>query len=84
MEPCSLRLSGALACVEHIVAAQVARVVLGVAEPKTFVQCEGVRRLQEAGVQVVHLAGLERLCLLPNRHLDEVRRLLDEMPGAEM
>ena len=69
MEPCSTRVSGNVPCVQTCLRAGVARVVIGAMEPKTFVVCEGVRRLQDAGVDVRLLEGLERDCLAPNAHL---------------
>ncbi|TMW56280.1 hypothetical protein Poli38472_008928 [Pythium oligandrum] len=72
MEPCSKRLSGNTPCVQSCLRAQVSRVVVGVMEPKNFVECEGVRLLQEAGVQVELLKGLEEECLAPNQHLNLV------------
>ncbi|KAF0682942.1 Aste57867_24955 [Aphanomyces stellatus] len=70
MEPCSVRLSGNKPCVESCIQGQVARVIVGVMEPAKFVQCEGVRLLQEKGIQVDLLHGLEAECLAPNKHLD--------------
>ncbi|GAB9466184.1 Cytidine deaminase-like protein [Globisporangium polare] len=72
MEPCSTRVSGNVACVQSCLRAKVGRVVVGVMEPKNFVVCEGVRLLQDAGVQVALLQGLEDECLAPNRHLNLV------------
>lgn len=72
MEPCSVRVSGNTPCVQSCLRARVARVVVGVMEPKNFVVCEGVRLLHEGGVQVELLQGLEQECLAPNRHLNLV------------
>jgi pyrimidine deaminase RibD-like protein len=69
MEPCSTRMSGNVPCVQSCLRAGVARVVIGVMEPKTFVVCEGVRLLKDAGVDVKLLEGLEADCLAPNAHL---------------
>uniref|UniRef100_A0AAV1TX54 CMP/dCMP-type deaminase domain-containing protein n=1 Tax=Peronospora matthiolae TaxID=2874970 RepID=A0AAV1TX54_9STRA len=69
MEPCSTRVSGNVPCVQTCLRAGVARVVIGVMEPKTFVICEGVRLLKDAGVDVLLLQGLELDCLAPNAHL---------------
>ena len=40
-------------------------------EPANFVQCEGVKVLQEAGVEVicVEAPGLLEECLAPNNHI---------------
>jgi pyrimidine deaminase RibD-like protein len=70
MEPCSTRLSGNTPCVHSCLRARVERVVVGVMEPTNFVVCEGVRLLQDGGVHVDLLQGLEQECLAPNRHLD--------------
>ncbi|KAJ0403557.1 hypothetical protein P43SY_009005 [Pythium insidiosum] len=72
MEPCSVRLSGNTPCVQSCLRASVRRVVVGVMEPKNFVECEGVQLLRAAGVEVELLRGLEDECLAPNRHLDLV------------
>ncbi|KAJ2777621.1 hypothetical protein H4R18_005059 [Coemansia javaensis] len=69
MEPCSHRLSGSAPCAAGIAAAGIALVVIGVKEPATFSNCQGVARLLEAGVDVVHLQILEERCLRPNIHL---------------
>jgi len=61
MEPCILRLSGAVPCVDRIMAAKYIRtVVCGVSEPDTFVQKnEGRAKLEAEGIEVVCLGGLE-------------------------
>ncbi|KAJ2235700.1 hypothetical protein H4R99_007886 [Coemansia sp. RSA 1722] len=69
MEPCSFRLSKNTPCTTHIINAGIKKVVIGVKEPLTFSECQGVRRLLEAGVEVVHLKILEEECLQPNIHL---------------
>ncbi|RUP45924.1 cytidine deaminase-like protein [Jimgerdemannia flammicorona] len=69
MEPCSLRLSGNRPCVERILEAGIARVVMGVREPPNFVQCNGVDLLREKGVKVCVVPGVEEDCLKPNRHV---------------
>ncbi|KAJ2725273.1 hypothetical protein GGI07_001406 [Coemansia sp. Benny D115] len=69
MEPCSFRLSKNTPCSTHIINAGIKQVVIGVKEPLTFSECQGVRRLLEAGIEVVHLKILEERCLQPNIHL---------------
>jgi pyrimidine deaminase RibD-like protein len=72
MEPCSLRLSGKTPCADLLRAAGVARVVVAVFEPPTFVAaCSGVQQLRDAGVRVdvVDDAECRRLALAPNAHL---------------
>lgn len=67
MEPCNLRLSGNLPCVERILRTRrkdgslaVDTVYVGVAEPEKFVgENQGRKKLADAGVKVVHVAGLE-------------------------
>jgi pyrimidine deaminase RibD-like protein len=67
MEPCSERLSGNKPCTDRILEAGglIQRVILGVREPDTFVQCVGVEKLQENGVIVMRNDDkeLERECL---------------------
>jgi len=53
MEPCSVRLSGNRACTDRCIEAKLARVVLAIKEPGTFVKCEGVDKLRASGVEVV-------------------------------
>ncbi|KAH8117290.1 diaminohydroxyphosphoribosylamino-pyrimidine deaminase [Phellopilus nigrolimitatus] len=63
MEPCSVRTSGLAPCADALIAAGVARCIIGVGEPDDFVQCEGARKLVDSGIQVVWLKGLEEECL---------------------
>jgi pyrimidine deaminase RibD-like protein len=63
MEPCSVRTSGGPSCALELVRAKVRKVYLGVEEPPDFVQCEGVRILEEGGVEVGRVIGLEQDCL---------------------
>jgi hypothetical protein len=39
----------------------------GVREPPDYVQCEGVRLLREAGVEVISVQGMEEECLAAAR-----------------
>ena len=66
MEPCGKRLSGNLPCVDRILGTKsgvnggIRTVYLGVQEPETFVgQNTGRIKLENAGIQCVHVAGLE-------------------------
>lgn len=61
MEPCILRLSGAVPCVDRIIAVKHIRtVVCGVSEPDTFVKRnEGRAKLEAEGIEVVCVGGLE-------------------------
>ncbi|KAI4135314.1 MAG: hypothetical protein LQ347_000767 [Umbilicaria vellea] len=67
MEPCGMRLSGNVACVERILQARKAgtggirTVYVGVTEPEKFVgENTGRARLEAAGVEYVHVAGFEQ------------------------
>ncbi|KAI5124380.1 hypothetical protein M0805_008983 [Coniferiporia weirii] len=63
MEPCSVRTSQLAPCADALIAARIRRCIIGVGEPDDFVQCEGAKKLVDAGVQVVWLKDLERECL---------------------
>jgi pyrimidine deaminase RibD-like protein len=61
MEPCWVRLSGNLPCVQRIVqAGKVKKVVSGVREPENFVgENAGRGVLEKAGIECVYVPGLE-------------------------
>ena len=67
MEPCSKRSAGNTPCVDRILSLKradgryaIEKVLVGVAEPNTFVGVnEGRKRLESAGIEVVHVPGLE-------------------------
>ena len=67
MEPCNQRSVGNLPCVERILRSKradgrqaIGKVYVGVQEPEKFVGVnEGKRKLEEAGIQVVHVPGFE-------------------------
>ncbi|PHH55645.1 Bifunctional protein RIB2 [Ceratocystis fimbriata CBS 114723] len=62
MEPCSLRLSGNTPCTDRLVDQRewLRCVYYGVGEPDTFVQQNtGKSKLRAAGIDVVHVPGLE-------------------------
>ncbi|KAL1761713.1 cytidine deaminase-like protein [Schizophyllum commune] len=63
LEPCSIRTSGLAPCADALIAAGVRRCFIGVGEPDDFVQCEGARKLKDAGVEIVWLKGMEEECL---------------------
>ncbi|KAI0281605.1 cytidine deaminase-like protein, partial [Russula aff. rugulosa BPL654] len=67
LEPCSVRTSGLAPCADALVASKVPRCFIGVGEPNDFVQCEGARKLKDAGCQVVWVKGLEGECLAAAR-----------------
>ncbi len=58
LEPCSVRKSGRVPCVERIIDAGIARVVYAWREPPVFVHGDGEEELSEAGVEVLELAEL--------------------------
>lgn len=67
MEPCNKRSVGNTACVDRILAMKtrdgrpaIQTVYVGVSEPETFVGVnEGKRKLEDAGIRVVHVPGFE-------------------------
>lgn len=67
MEPCNLRLSGSLPCVDRIIRTKsndgtpaIKKVYLGVKEPEKFVgENQGRAKLQKHGIECIHVAGLE-------------------------
>jgi len=63
MEPCSVRLSGLAPCADALISARVKRCIIGVGEPSDFVTCEGARKLEQNGIQVVWMKDLEEECL---------------------
>jgi len=62
MEPCWKRSVGNLPCVQRILRAKkIKKVVCGVEEPETFVgENEGRKILQNAGIEVIYVPGLEK------------------------
>ncbi|KAH7093201.1 cytidine deaminase-like protein [Paraphoma chrysanthemicola] len=71
MEPCNLRLSGNLPCADRIIRTtsltgerNIKKVYLGVKEPEKFVgENEGRKKLEEYGIECVHVPGLEERIL---------------------
>jgi pyrimidine deaminase RibD-like protein len=62
VEPCYKRLSGKLPCLERVIRQKswIKKVYVGVQEPETFVgQNPGRKILEDAGVDVSHVPGLE-------------------------
>lgn len=65
MEPCNVRLSGNQVCVDRILQTRVSgpgiqTVYIGVKEPEKFVgENQGRKKLEDAGVDVVHITGME-------------------------
>jgi pyrimidine deaminase RibD-like protein len=71
MEPCALRLSGNLPCVQRILGTAVGSVtkietvVCGVQEPEKFVgENKGRKMLEDAGIKVLYVTGLEKEILV--------------------
>ncbi|SFG62541.1 5-amino-6-(5-phosphoribosylamino)uracil reductase [Actinopolymorpha cephalotaxi] len=69
LEPCSARASHPVPCADLIIRAGIRRVVLAWREPALFVDCHGVERLRDAGVEVVELPELAPLVREVNAHL---------------
>lgn len=64
MEPCSLRLSGNLPCVDRILETGIKTCFVGVVEPDTFVkENTGKSKLSKADVEYIHVPGYEAECL---------------------
>jgi pyrimidine deaminase RibD-like protein len=66
MEPCSVRLSGNLPCVDRILRLKsiIRNVYVGVKEPEKFVSDNtGRKKLLDAGIDFVHIKGLEKYIL---------------------
>ena len=67
MEPCNKRSVGNLPCVDRILQLKrldgkqaIGKVYIGVSEPETFFGInEGRQKLRDAGIEVIHVAGLE-------------------------
>jgi pyrimidine deaminase RibD-like protein len=75
LEPCSTRRSRPRSCTELILAAGVGRVVLALREPPLLADCQGVRLLRAAGVEVVEQAGLAAEVRSVNAHLFPERQV---------
>lgn len=63
LEPCSVRTSGLPACADALIKAGIKRCIIGAGEPDDFVNCEGARKLRDAGIDIIWLSGLEKQCL---------------------
>ncbi|KAG9519582.1 cytidine deaminase-like protein, partial [Aureobasidium melanogenum] len=69
MEPCNFRLSGNLPCTERVLLTRsslstghkgIQKVYIGVKEPEKFVgENKGRSKLEDAGIPVIHVEGLE-------------------------
>ncbi|KAI6028715.1 cytidine deaminase-like protein [Pisolithus orientalis] len=67
LEPCTVRTSGLPPCADALIQAKVKRCIIGVGEPDDFVKCEGARKLQEAGIEIVWLHDMQTECLAAAR-----------------
>lgn len=71
MEPCNLRLSGNLPCVDRIIRTTglngertIKKVYLGVKEPEKFVgENQGRNKFEQYGIECIHVPGLEERIL---------------------
>ncbi|EFP89290.1 hypothetical protein PGT21_008356 [Puccinia graminis f. sp. tritici] len=71
MEPCSIRLSGNKPCADLILQfnrshhphLRIKNIFLGVVEPDDFVNCEGVKKLQDSGLTIIQVVGFKEECL---------------------
>ena len=62
MEPCSERPSGKTSCTDLIIGSGIVKVVYGLRDPQVKIRCMGVPRLAGAGIQLVHMNQLEKVC----------------------
>ncbi len=67
--PCGARASRPVTCVQHILAAQVPRVVFAWREPPVFTAGDGADQLRAAGVAVIELPDLAGRARAVNAHL---------------
>ena len=68
--PCGARASRPVTCVQHILAAQIPRVVFAWREPPVFTAGDGAEQLRAAGVAVSELPGLAARARAVNAHLE--------------
>ncbi len=69
LEPCSIRKSGGKDCAALLIENGIAQVFYAAAEPPIFVNCQGERKLKEAGIKVEKLEELEASFREINKHL---------------
>lgn len=62
IEPCIFRKSGKTSCSDLIINSGIKKVVFGVKDPEIKVNCDGIEKLREAGIKVVHLKKLGQKC----------------------
>ena len=68
--PCGARASRPVTCVQHILAAQIPRVVFAWREPPVFTAGDGAEQLRAAGVAVIELPDLASRARAVNAHLE--------------
>ena len=84
LEPCSVRLSGKIPCVELTKAAGITRVVFALHEPLIFVNCQGESELRDSGITATSIPELGHLVKAINSHLygrDGSSPPLESSPG---
>lgn len=65
-----ISLLGKTSCTSHLIAYHISRVVIGALEPDVFIaECQGMRLLNEAGIEVKLMQGMEKECLEMNNHI---------------
>ncbi|MFF1508337.1 dCMP deaminase [Streptomyces sp. NPDC058326] len=70
LEPCSRRSSRPTPCSELVIASGIRRVVIAWREPDVFVaDCQGVRLMAGAGVDVIEIPALAESARAANAHL---------------
>lgn len=69
LEPCSTPSSRPVTCTQHILNAQIPRVVYAWREPSLFVDCVGDEMLRDAGLEVIYVPDLTEAAREPNLHL---------------
>lgn len=70
IEPCAKRMSGNKPCLDRVLAQSgwVRKVVVGVLEPKDFVEGnDGTQRMERGGIEVLHVGGMEEDILVVAR-----------------
>lgn len=71
MEPCSKRASKQPSCASLIIHNGFGRAVFALREPDLFVRCDGIRMLQEAGIDVVEMPAFSPEVRKINKHILE-------------
>lgn len=69
MEPCTKRTSKPVSCTDLIIGHGFSRVVFALREPARFAKCDGIRRLSDAGIEVIEMSGFAPEVLTINSHL---------------